>query len=1202
LEHERFNGLLLRYRGRAGLTQRELAWRIGVSIRTIQGWEAGLMYPGALRLQALISALLETGGLRVGHETEEAEALWMAVDREASRAHPAFERDWFSAILAERGLMPRPQLRPHPAQAAPRLSATSAGGPVERRSDWGDAPAVEHFIGRIQEVATIRDLVLHERCRVIGLVGMGGIGKTALAAKVAREIGSAFVAIYWRSLRDAPPVTEWLSMAIDFLSDHRVVSPAGEAYQLACLLTLLRERPILLVLDNFETLLEAGQRDTSYRAGFSGYDAVLQAAAETNHQSCLVFTSRETPPNWSTFSSGVARTFELGGLDTADGQRLLSNQSLSGDTRAWANLIARYAGNGLALKVVGDTITHVFGGDIGAFLEESVGIFGGIKQLLDDQIKRSSPLEQHVLKVLAVEREPVSIGKLLAELGPRVRRLAGVEAVEAVEALRRRSLVEQAAAPGAAAITLQSVVLEYVTDRLIEEVSNEVTQNRPVLLVNQPLIKAQAKDYVRQTEERLIGGTVVQQLKTQHGAAGTEHRLLSLLDSWRGQPGAQQGYGPGNVVNLLRLLRGNLRGADLSSLALRQAYLAEVDAQDANLTGAQIAGTVLADAFNLPISVALSSDGTLLAAGTSTGQIGVWRVVERTPLWLVQGHTGEAWAVALSADGRLLASAGADATVRLWETASRLPLATLRGHSGAVYSVALSANGQLVASGGEDRMVRLWEAALARRADVDGNAEAVQSSEQTAMPPNEWRPVGALQGHTGTVYSVALSADGRLVASGGEDRMVRLSEFGTGRLLATLQGHTGTVRGVALSADGRLVGSAGEDRVVRLCEIGGRPVATLQGHTGTVRGMALSADGQLVASSGAEGMVRLWETSTGRPLATLQGHPGAVWGMALSADGRLVATSGADGTVRLWETSAGRPMATLQAHTGTVWGVALAADGQLVASSSADGTVRLWETSTGRPLATLQGHIGTVHGVALAADRQLVASTGADGTVRLWETRTGRPQATLQGHIGTVYSVALSADGRLVASSSADGTVRLWDARTGRPVATMQGHTGTVWSVALSDDGKLLVSGGFDGTVRLWETGTGRPLATLQGHAGAVRGVAASADGGLLASGGFDGTVRLWQSGTGRPVAILQGHTGAVRGVALSADGQLLASGGFDGTVRLWQPGTATLLRTLQPDRRYERMNITGLSGITAAQHAALLALGASEQHSPGSL
>ena len=133
--------------------------------------------------------------------------------------------------------------------------------------------------------------------------------------------------------------------------------------------------------------------------------------------------------------------------------------------------------------------------------------------------------------------------------------------------------------------------------------------------------------------------------------------------------------------------------------------------------------------------------------------------------------------------------------------------------------------------------------------------------------------------------------------------------------------------------------------------------------------------------------------------------------------------------------------------------------------------------------------------------------------------------------------------------------------------------------------------------MRLWNGATGRPVAILEGHVGTVRGVALSADGRLVVSGGADGTVRLWDVATGQQLKVLRGHTGTVWSVALSADGQLVVSGGFDGTVKIWEAQNGAALRTVQAERCYERVDITGLTGITTAQRAALLALGAFEQH-----
>ncbi|HWE63489.1 MAG TPA: helix-turn-helix domain-containing protein, partial [Chloroflexota bacterium] len=865
----------LALRRRAGLTQRDLAALLEVSEKSIQAWEAGLSYPGAERLKQLIAFYLERGAFVAGQEVEEAAALWATVLEKATRRTVPFDPTWFVSLRT--AAVPVAPLPPMPA------------GDAQRRDHWGEAPEVAAFYGRDDALATLSRWLLVDRCRLVAVLGMGGVGKTLLAARFAREAASRFDVVCWRSLRNAPPVEEWLAAAIAALSPAQGLPPDGFAARLALLLELLQTRRGLLVLDNLETILEPGAPEARYREGYAGYGEVLRRLGEHLHQGCLLVTGREAPPELAPLAGErtPVRTLRLGGLGLEAGRALLQDKGLVGDDASWEALVAHYSGNPLALRIVGETIGAVFGGDIAAFLAQDADVFGGIRQLLDEHVGRLSTLERGIGSWLAVVREPVRFAELIADLGPRVTR---GEAMEAVEGLRRRSLLEQG---GHGTFTLQPVVLEYVTTLLVEALAREILAGEPALLVSHALLKAAAKDYVRHSQERLIAQPLLERLSGSLGnAAAVERRLLVVLSLWRGRSAEEQGYGPGNVVNLLRLLRGDLRGLDLSRLAIRHAYLQGVEAQDASLTGAHLSEVVLAEGFNYPTAVALSADGAYLVVGTSTGEVCLLRVADRTLLMAVQAHMGPVPGVATSGDGSLVVSGSYDGTVKLWEVPSGRLLATMHGHSSGVWCVALSADGHIVVSGGLDGTVKLWEAAP---------------------------------------------------ASGSP-----------GRLLASLQGHDGGIWGVATSGDGRLVVSGSQDGTIKLWEAApasgssGRLLATLPGDTSGIRGVALSADGALVASGGLNGTVRLWETAGGQLLASLQGHTGGIWSVALSSDGALVISGSQDGAVRLWETESGRLLATLRGHTSVVYSVTLSGDGALAASGSQDGTVKLWETRSGR--------------------------------------------------------------------------------------------------------------------------------------------------------------------------------------------------------------------------------------------------------------
>jgi WD40 repeat protein/transcriptional regulator with XRE-family HTH domain len=1206
---ESFQGLLLRHRGRTGLTQRQLAARVGVSRASVQDWETGLSYPDVKHLKELVVVFLHAGGMTPGAEGSEAETLWAAAIRQARRMQTPFDDAWWEATWSHQ----TESTRSDRDQRQPGEAFTGASR--DRRQDWDEAPNIINFQGRADELTTLRDWVLAELGSMTVVLGIGGIGKTTLVARMAQDVAPSFQRVYWRSLRDALPLAEWLGGAITFVSDKAVRPPEGEPAQRSALLHLLQEFPSLLVLDNFETLLEPGTSYGRYRDGYDGYGRVLQMIGEGRHRSCLVLTSREAPPELAALSGGPVRTLYLAGLRALEARAVLADKHLVGTDEDWTQLTERFGGNGLALKIISESIHELFGGQIGAFLDASEPgmVLGDVQRLLDGQLRRASQLEQHVLRVLAVERQPVTISVLLAELGPRVGRGA---VLEAVDSLRRRSLVERTELDAVPALSLQSVVQEHLTNNLVNAVIEEICGQQPSLLVDQPLIKAQANEYLRQTQERLIGQPILQRLEARLGRGGTEQRLLSLLDDWRTRPKVEHGFGPGNAVNLLRLERGDLCGLNLSGLAIRQAYLAGVEAQDTTLVDGLLTQHVLAEAFTHPVSIALTGDGELVAAGTSTGEIYMWRVSDRTRLLGLDAHSGAVHGLAVSADGRLLASGADDGLVRLWDTTSGTPMLTVRADSGPVYDVALPASGQVVVSGAADGAVRFWEVPTGRcLVTTDGHmgavyGVAVNADGQLFASASEdgsvriWDSTGhqlrSLTGHAGPAHGVALSADGQLVASGGLDGTVRLWTALDGELLARFDGHASGVWRVSLSPDGKSLASGSWDGTVCLWESEtGRPrlLTASQCRVAGVYDVALSDNRRLLANGSEDGTVRLWDITAGRLLATLQGDTGAVRALSMHPNGSLLVSGGFDGTTQLWDPNTREPGATLRGHAGPVCAIALSSDSQLLATAGTDGVILLWDLVTAQQLRSLKGHVGGVYGIAVALGGSLLASGGLDATVRLWDTGSGQSRATLRGHSRPVQAVALSRDGRLVASGSLDGTICLWDALQGRLLATLRQPNGSVLSLALSSDSGLLASGGQDGNVVFWDVPNARVIAELSGHVGPVFSVAMNSDATMLATAGMDATIRLWGVQRRKLLATLRGHTGAVHGVAIDDAGQLLASAGLDGDIRIWDGKRGSQPRILRIERRYERMNITGLTGINTEQHAALVALGAIDVH-----
>ena len=826
----------------------------------------------------------------------------------------------------------------------PPLVSLSPHPPIPKRSDWGEVVDVSFFYGRSTELATLEQWIKVEHSRSIAILGMGGVGKTALAAKVAQQIQGDFEVVIWRSLRNAPPLETLLGELVPFLSQQQDTKA-----ELGRLLYWLRADRCLLILDNVETILQSRDYAGLYRPGYENYGELFRLVGETVHQSCLLLTSREKPAEIAMFEGGgtssPVHSLQLGGSPEA-AMALIQAKGLSGSFEQQQQLCQRYSCNPLALKIVATSIQDLFGGEIGQFLAEDTVLFYNVRRLLEQQFNRLSPLEQSIMYWLAINREWTTISELVSDIVPTVRRS---DLLEALESLSWRSLIEKRSG----SYTQQPVVMEYGTDRLIERVTQEIRDiSSPLnLFYSHALAKTTVKDYIRESQTRIILEPIVNKLLATFGSLqALEQQFQKILAQMHSHSLALRnnrdhntqlradsnsvlptsGYGGGNLINLCCHLQINLTGYDFSHLTIWQAYLQGMNLHDVNLSHSNLAKSVFTQTFGSILSVAFSPDGKFLAAGDSKGEIRLWRVADGQQLLICQGHANWVWSVAFSPDGQILASGSEDSTVKLWSVNQLRCLHTFEGHTSRVWSVAFSPDGQILASGSEDSTVRLWSV-------------------------NQLRCLHTFEGHTNWVWSVAFSPDGQILASGNGDFSVRLWDLEQLRCLHTFEGHTNWVLSVAFSPDGQILASGSEDSTVRLWDLEQlRCLHTFEGHTSRIRSVAFSPDGQILASGSHDFSVRLWDLEQLRCLHTFEGHTSGVQSVAFSSDGQILASGGGDFSARLWDLEQLRCLHTFEGHTNWVLSVAFSPDSKVLASSSEDETIKLWDVETGECLKTLR--------------------------------------------------------------------------------------------------------------------------------------------------------------------------------------------------------------------------------------------------------
>lgn len=1074
--------------------------------------------------------------------------------------------------------------------------------------DWGQAPEVSSFIGREIEVGQLNKWIIQDGCRLINIVGLGGIGKTLLASKVARMVAVDFDATYWYSLRDAPLPREVITECCAFLSKRNMPSKISDLNKLLpILISLLKEKRCLIILDNFESVLQpdkAGQ----FLPGYEAFGQLLYMVGQSEHESCIIVTSRESPEELKKLERETSpiRSIEVLAIKPDEGKQLLHGKGLTGNDEEWRHLIDHYSGNPLILNIVSEIIREVYYGQLSDFIKEGLPASEDAYDVITSQFNRLSELECSIMYWLAIEREPLTRDDLQADL---YEYPIKSEMLSAINSLRRRSLIVVTAR----GFTLQNVVMDCIIARLVKIVADEISDNNFRLFNSLALLSSHSKQYLRDCQTRLIINPIVSIVEARLGSREqAAQKLLQNIDKYRTEGKLNRGYAGGNALNLLISMGRDLSGLDFSGIAIWRAVLQNVNLHSVRFVGSDLSKSVFREPFGSILGVDMCSDRQLLAIGTTNGEVLVWNYINNVLLFANKTHSDWVPAIAISREKALVASGSNDKVIKVWNDETGDLAQVLRGHEKAVRCILFIESSEQLVSGSDDKTIRIWDIISGNCVKLlIGHERSVRSicfdkRRRSLISSSEDRSIivwdyasgeakSRFEGHLASVTSIDTNIDDTLLVSGSEDGTIRIWDLDSGKCLSLIESQTDKIRSV-IFINSNLVASGGDDGHIKIWDIHSKDIVRIiNAHSNWIRSLAVTDGGNILASGGEDQNVMLWDVESGNCLQALRGYKNPLWFIAYSPDNQFIAGGSENGTIQIWNTNTGAENCSLIGHSGRVWSVAFHPyDAQLLASASSDGTVRLWDIKKREAIKILRGHNGRVWSVIFNRKGDMLATGGEDSTVRIWDYQNGNCKSVLEGHTGPVRPTAFHPNNKLLISCSEDQTLRLWDVTNGECINVLRGHENWVRSVVFNSTGDFIISGSDDHTIRVWDINNGSCVAILKGHDGQVRPMASHpTESNIFASGGVDGTVRLWNIEKSECIRILEAQLSWIWSVAFSSDGTYIAASGDNGYLSIWDLKTFKNVRLIKGLTPYDKMDITGAQGLSDAQISSLVALGA---------
>lgn len=514
--------------------------------------------------------------------------------------------------------------------------------------------------------------------------------------------------------------------------------------------------------------------------------------------------------------------------------------------------------------------------------------------------------------------------------------------------------------------------------------------------------------------------------------------------------------------------------------------------------------------------IQFNSSNQLMVSGSNQGGIRLWDLAEQKCLSTLNGHSKDVTKIIHIPNSRHLITSSKDGTIKFWDFHSGNCLKLLQAHKGSVNAIRLSPDNRRLVSVGRDKKINIWD-------------------------PLSGEQIDSFEANVTNVKDVVFSSQGKHLILGGKDSL-EIWDLDSKQVLTKLEGHTGSVSSLALTQEETLLVSGSADGTIKVWDLGtnkssGSRQTVFDGNIA----VAITPDEKKAISGGWHKKIYIWDLSNGKCISILDGHTGNVMAIAVTPDGKHAISGGDDKTLRIWDLSSGLCIKTLEGHKETVMTIKVTSNGKYVISGGFDKTIQIWKFPDDHHM-TLECDGGILDIVVMPDDRQIVSCSTSD-TVSIWDLESGKETVLLKGHLAS--SLALTPDSREIVLGCKDGMITVFDLGAKENIVSFKGHEGTIWALAITSDGRRLISGSDDETLKIWDMAEKNNLRTLGGHQKQVFALAITPDSTKIVSGGLGEKLKILEIESGRCHMVLGGYTEPVYAVSFVAGGDHALLGAF---------------------------------------------------------